>query len=106
LAPDSEASDAVDDKLDNLIAEANKREVPVLYGLTRRKLAKAIHVNMRQVVVGVFDPQGAFDIYKKLVAYVERWHREQAMAGSMALLTGCVSTSGAAAGEDAAVDSI
>lgn len=51
LAPDTESSEAVDDKLQTLIALAQAKEIPMMYCLSRRKLAKACHLSMRQSAV-------------------------------------------------------
>lgn len=69
LAPDTEASDAVDDKLQQLVALAIEREIVVLFCLNRRKLGRAVDNSMKQAVVAVFDPDGAYDKYKKIVAF-------------------------------------
>lgn len=42
LAPDTEVSDALDDRLGEVLREARERGVPVLFGLSRRKLGKAL----------------------------------------------------------------
>jgi ribosomal protein L7Ae-like RNA K-turn-binding protein len=70
LAPDTEASDTLDGKLDAMLDEARRREVPVLYCLNRRKLGKAVRSSMKQAAVAVYDPDGAYDSFKKILAFV------------------------------------
>ena len=48
--------------------------IPVMYCLSRRKLARAIGANTRQSIVVVTDPEGTFPQYKKFL----RWYRSAA----------------------------
>jgi ribosomal protein L7Ae-like RNA K-turn-binding protein len=70
LAPDTECSEALDDKVDLVIAEAQSREVPVCYCLSRRRIGKAVGLTMRQSAVCIYDPSGAHDMFKKIVTFV------------------------------------
>jgi hypothetical protein len=70
LAPDTECSEALDDKVDLIIAEANSREVPIAYCLSRRRIGKAVGLSMRQSAVCVYDASGAHDLFKKIVQFV------------------------------------
>lgn len=70
LAPDTEINGEIDSKLKEMKEVAIASEVPILYSLNRRKLAKACHLSMRQSVVGVYDPDGAYDHFKKIIRYI------------------------------------
>jgi ribosomal protein L7Ae-like RNA K-turn-binding protein len=72
LAPDTEVSDTVDEKVDSLISEAQSREIPVLYCLNRRRLGKAIKSNMKQAAIAVYDPDGAYEHFRKIVHFLSR----------------------------------
>ena len=70
LAPDSEASDILNDVLSNLFDEANTRGVPIIYCLSRRLLAKSLGISMRQVAIAVFDADGAYDMFKAIRTFL------------------------------------
>ena len=72
LAPDSEDSAAIDSVLDTLKEIAFEKEVPVLYCLNRRKLGKAAHSSMKQLAVAVLDADGAYDIFKKILHFINQ----------------------------------
>jgi hypothetical protein len=69
LAPDTEVSEALDGKLSALIDEAQSRDVPILYCLTRRKLGKALHSSMKQAAVAIYDANGAYEQFRQIVRY-------------------------------------
>jgi ribosomal protein L7Ae-like RNA K-turn-binding protein len=46
--------------------------VAALYCLNRRKLGKAVHSSMKQVVVAVIDADGAYENYKKIIAFINK----------------------------------
>ena len=71
LAPDMETSEVLDAQLSNLAEEAAIRGIPSIYCLSRRQLAKALDVSMRQVAVAVFDADGAFELFKKIKSFLE-----------------------------------
>lgn len=73
VAPDTECNSIIDDKLTNLISCASAAETPVIYCLSRRKLAKACHLSMRQAVVGVYNPDGVYDLFKKIIAFIDSY---------------------------------
>eukprot|EP01041_Mallomonas_annulata_P008344 gene8344-17191_t len=70
LAPDTEASGALDTKLVTLIQEAQNRRIPILYCLTRRKLGKAVASTMKQSAVTVYDCDGVYDKYREIVTSI------------------------------------
>jgi ribosomal protein L7Ae-like RNA K-turn-binding protein len=78
LAPDTEDSDVIDDKILSLIEEAQQREVPIIYTLRRRQLGKAAMSSMKQSVVSVCNPEGANDLYKLLLKFIEEESRRTA----------------------------
>jgi ribosomal protein L7Ae-like RNA K-turn-binding protein len=67
LAPDTEESDVIDDKITLLIEEAQQRAVPILYTLKRRQLGKAAGSSMKQAAISICNPEGANDLYKTLM---------------------------------------
>jgi len=70
LAPDTEINECIDGKIEAVIDLALASEIPVIYCLNRRKLAKACQLSMRQSIVGIFDPDGVYDLYKKIVKFI------------------------------------
>lgn len=70
LAPNTEANDAVDEKIDGLIEEARSREVPVCYCLSKRLLGKAVQLSMKQSAIAVLDPDGAYEFYKTIIKFI------------------------------------
>jgi len=70
LAPNTEANEVLDDKIDLLISEAQQRGVPVCYCLSKRLLGKAAQLSMKQSAVAVLDPDGAYEFYKTVIKYV------------------------------------
>jgi ribosomal protein L7Ae-like RNA K-turn-binding protein len=74
LAPDTEVSEALDGKLSALIDEAQSRDVPILYCLTRRKLGKALHSSMKQAAVAIYDANGAYEQFRQIVQYALTTH--------------------------------
>lgn len=71
LAPNSEESTFVDAKIENLIAEARRSEIPIVYSLNRRPLGRAVLCSMKQVVVAVTNPDGAYPEFKKIIQFLE-----------------------------------
>ena len=70
LSPDTECSEALDDKLDTVIAEAASKEIPVLYCLSRRKIGKAIGLTTRQSALAIYDAAGAYEQFKKVLQFI------------------------------------
>jgi ribosomal protein L7Ae-like RNA K-turn-binding protein len=70
LAPDTEAAELIDDRLGALVSLASDNGVPVLFCLGRRRLGKAVCSSMKQSVVAVRDPDGAYDAFKSIVAFI------------------------------------
>ncbi len=61
----------LDAQLSNLAEEAEARGIPIIYCLSRRQLAKALDVSMRQVAVAIYDADGAYEHFKKIKSYLE-----------------------------------
>lgn len=70
LAPNTEANEVVDEKIDTLISEAQQREVPLCYCLSKRILGKAAQLSMKQSAVAILDPDGAYEHFKIIVKFV------------------------------------
>ncbi len=70
LAPNTEVSEELDTRLDALVNEAKQREIPVVYCLSKRLLGKAVQMTIKQSVITVFDPDGAYDLFKKIIRFV------------------------------------
>jgi ribosomal protein L7Ae-like RNA K-turn-binding protein len=70
LAPNTEANEVVDDKIDALIQEARRRDVPVCYCLSKRLLGKAVQLSMKQSAIAVLDPDGAYEFFKKIIRFI------------------------------------
>ncbi len=71
VAPDTEESEALDSKLDDLIREAQAREIPILFCLSRRKLAKSILASTRQAAVAVYNADGVFKEVQRIAQYAK-----------------------------------
>lgn len=70
IAPNTEQSDELDSMLTNMIYEAYRKEIPIIYALNKRLLGKALQMSMKQSVVAIFDPDGAYDLYKKVIKFI------------------------------------
>ncbi len=70
LAPNTETSDVLDDKIDDLIHECHDKEVPIIYCLNRRKLGKAIGKTIKMTTVTIYDPNGVYPEFKKILSYI------------------------------------
>lgn len=63
-----------------IISLAREREVPVIFALTRRQLAKVMHAKVRIAVVSVLMPDGGEPLLKAMVAEAAQLRSEQATA--------------------------
>lgn len=72
LAPDTEIMEDIDKKMENLQSLARDKEIPIIYTTNRRKLGKACQLSMRQSVVGIYDPNGVFEQFKKVISFINR----------------------------------
>ena len=70
LAPNTEANEILDEKIDALIEAAQQREVPLCYCLSKRILGKAVQLSMKQSAVAVLDPDGAYEHFKIVLKYI------------------------------------
>ena len=71
LPPDVEASVAVDKMMQTLLLEAHRRAVPVAYCLSRRRLGKALGNDMRQSAAAIYNPDGAYEDFKKVMVWLD-----------------------------------
>jgi hypothetical protein len=69
IAPNTEKSEEIDDKINAIIAAGLAQEVPVLYCLSKRLLGKALQMTIKQSIVAILDPNGAYDLFKTIVQY-------------------------------------
>ena len=72
VAMDTEESQILDEKQETMLKEALERDIPVLYCMNRRRLAKAIGSSFRQSAVAVYDADGAHFEFKKILAFIEK----------------------------------
>ena len=56
-----------------MLIEAKEKEIPVLYCMNRRRLAKAIGSSFRQSAVAICDADGAYSEFKKILTYIESY---------------------------------
>ena len=70
LAPNTEVCDTIDDKIETLIEEARLRDVPACYCLSKRILGKAAQMTMKQSVIAVLDPDGAYQYFKMILKFI------------------------------------
>jgi ribosomal protein L7Ae-like RNA K-turn-binding protein len=70
LAPDTEVIEDIDKKLSTLQSIAQEKEIPMIYTMNRRRLGRACQLSMRQSVVGVYDPNGVYEQFKKIIQYI------------------------------------
>lgn len=70
LAPNTEANEVMDEKIDLLIGEAQVRQVPVCYCLSKRILGKAVQLSMKQSAIAVLDPDGAYEHFKVIIKFL------------------------------------
>jgi selenocysteine insertion sequence-binding protein 2 len=66
LANNLDEYGALEEKLQEILDLANENEVPVISVLNKRKIGKAVGKNIKISVVGVENPEGAFESFKKL----------------------------------------
>mmetsp|Transcript_19459 Transcript_19459/g.32502 ORF Transcript_19459/g.32502 Transcript_19459/m.32502 type:complete len:97 (+) Transcript_19459:1008-1298(+) len=70
LAPNTEANEAVDEKISTLVEEAMQRDIPLCYCLSKRVLGKAAQMTMKQSAISVLDPDGAYEYFKIVLRYL------------------------------------
>lgn len=70
IAPNTEESEVLDNKIESLMDEAATRDIPVCYCLSKRLLGKACQLSMKQSAVAVLDPDGAFEYFKAVIRFI------------------------------------
>jgi hypothetical protein len=71
LAPNTELSEEIDEKLNEIISLARRLEIPLLYCLSKKQLGKALQMSLKQTIVAILDPNGVYDLFKKIISFVE-----------------------------------
>jgi hypothetical protein len=71
LAPNTELSEEIDEKLNEIISLAKRLEIPLLYCLSKKQLGKALQMSLKQTIVAILDPNGVYDLFKKIISFVE-----------------------------------
>lgn len=66
LANNLDEYGALEEKLQEILDLANANEVPVISVLNKKKIGKAVGKSIKVSVVGIENPEGAFDSFKKL----------------------------------------
>lgn len=79
IAPNTDVSEELDDKLALIIAEAQRRDMDIMYCLSKRLLGKALQMSMKQSAVAVLDPDGAFELYRKISAFIRIYPKMKAL---------------------------
>ena len=69
LAHDTEQSAVLDARLAELVRACRERGVPVLRCLGRRRLGRAVDSAVKQAVVAVLDPDGAYEPFREITDY-------------------------------------
>lgn len=72
IAPDTESSKAIDEKLLELLSLCFIKDIPSIWCLNRRQLGKAIGATIKQSIVAVLNPDGVYDKFKKIVGFCKR----------------------------------
>lgn len=72
LAPNTEASEELDHRIDSLLSLASEKEIPAIYCLSKRLLGKHAQMSMKQSVIAVLDPDGAYEHFKPIIRFIER----------------------------------
>lgn len=66
LANNLDEYGALEEKLQEILDLANANEVPVISVLNKKKIGKAVGKSIKVSVVGIENPEGAFESFKKL----------------------------------------
>ena len=73
-ARDGDAVDNAGEKIVTLLRAARAEAVPMICALTRRTIAKALHMSTKQGVVGVLDTTGVHDKYIVLMKFIQKYY--------------------------------
>eukprot|EP00743_Colponemidia_sp_Colp-15_P009150 GILK01009984.1.p1 GENE.GILK01009984.1~~GILK01009984.1.p1 ORF type:complete len:406 (-),score=71.13 GILK01009984.1:90-1208(-) len=57
----------LDDKIAEILQLCKERDVPVVYALSKGKLGKALGKPLRVSVIGIYNYDGAHELYKKMI---------------------------------------
>jgi ribosomal protein L7Ae-like RNA K-turn-binding protein len=75
LVPNTEINEEVDSKLQAIISLAQKNEIPLLYCLSKRQLGKSLQMTIKQTIVGIVDPNGIYDHFKKIISFIQHYSK-------------------------------
>jgi ribosomal protein L7Ae-like RNA K-turn-binding protein len=73
LAPNTEASVALDQKIVQLLVLADALSIPVCHCLSRRLLGKALQMPIKQSCVGILSAEGkqdSYELYRKMMNFL------------------------------------
>lgn len=73
LAVDCEVSETLASKFNTLVRECENKEdpIPIMYALKRRALGKALNTNTKVSAVAIYDPDGAYPAFKRIIRFLE-----------------------------------
>lgn len=66
IAPDLERTPALDMEVEEIVTMGRDTGVPVVFGLSGRRLGRYLGKTVRVTVVGVLNPDGANDVFRDL----------------------------------------
>jgi len=70
ISPNIERCSAIgglDNAIKELMVNARRNDVPVLFALNRTRLARALGKRLRQSVVGIINPDGILPVFRKAI---------------------------------------
>lgn len=67
IAPDIERSPALDEEISEILQLAATNEIPVVFGMSGRRLGKCLGKSVRITVVGILSAEGAFEAFREVV---------------------------------------
>jgi selenocysteine insertion sequence-binding protein 2 len=75
LAPNIEKSTepgSLDSVISQIIVSARMNNIPVIYALSKRKIAKIFNKKVNMSVIGLYSANGAYEEYKKMLELAKR----------------------------------
>jgi ribosomal protein L7Ae-like RNA K-turn-binding protein len=84
IAPNIEHSQIWEKKLTEMVHMCKVLQVPLYYALSKKQLGKALSLSMKQSVIAVLNVDGAasFDLYRKIIRFVEISEQQQQQQSS------------------------
>jgi selenocysteine insertion sequence-binding protein 2 len=71
LAPNIEPG-SLDSVISQIIVSARMNNIPVIYALSKRKIAKIFNKSVNMSVIGLYSANGAYEEYKKMLELAKR----------------------------------